>query len=360
MSRIFLFTTMLALLSCALYAQPDVFTTKDQLIAGDSGIQLSIRRIISTPASANTSPKPTPPVILLLHGGGTGSTASFDLPGANGSLALPGANGSFARELAARGFIVYLMNVRGWENSTAPKYDPADTSLVAGSCQEAARDIDAVIRHIRKAESPGTKIHLFGWATGGHWAAYYASHYPDAHLASLILLNTLYSVKGPWSLNSSFADPQDSTRYNTQLSLYRVSNREAIVASRRNAVPIAGKAQYFDSAALQAYALRAISFQPDQVLRVPGGYRRESFNMAQGRSYWDAAKIRVPVLIVRSQYDFWSRPADATTLYHDLVHAPKKKLVQLPQATHFVFLDKPEKGRRQLENAIEDFTSSTK
>jgi hypothetical protein len=33
------------------------------------------------------------------------------------------------------------MNVRGWENSTAPNYNTADTSLVAGSCQEAAADI---------------------------------------------------------------------------------------------------------------------------------------------------------------------------------------------------------------------------
>lgn len=51
-----------------------------------------------------------------------GGTTPFD-------LAVP--HGSFARDLARKGFIVYLMNVRGWEGSTAPVYDESDTSLTA-------------------------------------------------------------------------------------------------------------------------------------------------------------------------------------------------------------------------------------
>jgi pimeloyl-ACP methyl ester carboxylesterase len=96
-----------------------------------------------------------------------------------------------------------------------------DTSFTAGSCEEAATDIDAVIDHILQTEHI-PKVNLFGWATGGHWAAYYTTLHND-EVDHLIVLNTLYGVNGPWSLTKDFADPTDSNRYNTQIPLYRES-----------------------------------------------------------------------------------------------------------------------------------------
>ncbi|HEV2480273.1 MAG TPA: hypothetical protein VGS79_11435 [Puia sp.] len=76
---------------------------------------------------------------------------------------------------------------------------------------------------------------------------------------------------------------------------------------------------------------------------------------AHGYQYWNAAAIKRPTLIIRSQYDFWSRPIDVTTFYNDLTNAPRRDTLTLPNATHFVFLDRPDHGREALLSAIDTF-----
>jgi pimeloyl-ACP methyl ester carboxylesterase len=283
--------------------------------------------------------------ILLIHGGGPGDIASFDFNWNE--------NSPFATDLAEMGFTVYLMDVRGWEGSTAPAYSLTDTAVTAGSCQEAARDIDTVVDYIRKTEHKD-RVNLFGWATGGHWASYFTTLHNDK-VDNLIVLNTLYGVKAPWALSSAFADPADSNRYNNHLPVYRESNQQALIDARLNAVPFPDKNDWIDTSGLRKYAGTVTMWSKDHILRVPGGYRKESFYMAQGHQYWNARDITRPVLILRSQYDFWSRPIDATTFYHDLSNSPRKSSMELKEATHFVFLDRPAKGRDQLLNAIDRF-----
>jgi pimeloyl-ACP methyl ester carboxylesterase len=58
---------------------------------------------------------------------------------------------------------------------------------------------------------------------------------------------------------------------------------------------------------------------------------------------WDASFIYVPTLVLASERDFWSRPANREKMVHDLVHA-SVRVVVIPNATHFVHLDKPEHG----------------
>jgi pimeloyl-ACP methyl ester carboxylesterase len=54
---------------------------------------------------------------------------------------------------------------------------------------------------------------------------------------------------------------------------------------------------------------------------------------------WDASFVYVPTLVLASERDFWSRPADRDKIAHDLVHA-SVRVVVIPNATHFVHLDK--------------------
>jgi pimeloyl-ACP methyl ester carboxylesterase len=159
------------------YPITDIYTIKEP-----NGLTLAIRRV----GAFRTHPEAR--AILLVHGAGPGGVASFDF-----------GPGSFADSLVAKGFIVYLMNIRGWEESSAPLYNENDTSLTAGSCVEAAEDIDAVVDHIRKKEHL-PRVSLFGWATGGHWAAYYTTLHNDK-VDHLVVLNTLYGVNAPWSGN---------------------------------------------------------------------------------------------------------------------------------------------------------------
>ena len=167
--------------------------------------------IVQTTRMVCEHTRPESRTILLIHGGGPGDRASFDFYWND--------NSPFATDLAEMGFTVYLMDVRGWEGSTAPAYSLTDTAVTAGSCQEAAQDIDAVVDYIRKWEQID-RVNLFGWATGGHWASYFTTLHNDK-VDNLIVLNTLYGVKAPWALSGAFADPADSNRYNNHLPVYR-------------------------------------------------------------------------------------------------------------------------------------------
>jgi hypothetical protein len=59
----------------------------------------------------------------------------------------------------------------------------------------------------------------------------------------------------------------------------------------------------------------------------------------------------------RSENDFWSRTADADTLANHLLNAKQVRVLTLPKATHFVHLDRAERGRATLISPILDFLS---
>jgi pimeloyl-ACP methyl ester carboxylesterase len=74
--------------------------------------------------------------------------------------------------------------------------------------------------------------------------------------------------------------------------------------------------------------------------------------MSNGEKLWDARKIKPPTLLVRGELDFWSRPIDVETLQTELLNARELQTLILPQGTHFIFLDKPERGRAQMIAAM--------
>jgi alpha-beta hydrolase superfamily lysophospholipase len=55
---------------------------------------------------------------------------------------------------------------------------------------------------------------------------------------------------------------------------------------------------------------------------------------------WHAANIYAPTLLIAGAFDTWSFPEDREGLMRDLVHAPVKKSVLIPDATHFVLFEK--------------------
>jgi pimeloyl-ACP methyl ester carboxylesterase len=310
----------------------------DYVIASDPGVRIAIREV----ATRKRSRKPP---ILLLHGGGAGGIASFDLPVAGGS---------FAEDLAKAGLHVFIMDARGWENSTRPDYDTTKRWVIAASSAEVSRDIDAVVDFIRD-RTGRKKVALFGWATGGSWMGYYSCIYPYK-TASLIMLNSLYNVKAPWIFTKLFRNPSDTSQFNyASTHVLRRATAAQLIENWNNYIPVADKTQWYDTAVVRAYARTAVSFNEDSILEVPGGYRAESFYTAQGKGMWHAKDISVPVLAIRGAYDTWSRPEDLTALQEKLVNSPRKQFVTLPEGTHMVLLDKPAKGRTQLINDIVAF-----
>ncbi len=311
-------------------------TRQDAMIASDPGVRIFVREVKARKRSRK-------PPILLVHGGGPGGLASFDLP-------VPG--GSLAQDLAQEGMDVYIMDARGWEKSTRPDYDTTRRWIIAGSSREVSHDIDAVVDYI--IERSGKKqVCLFGWSTGAQWIGYYACMYPDK-ISSLILLNSLYGVNAPWMYTNMYRSWMDTTQFDyTTISSMRRATKASLLASWK-------KDSFYDPTIAKAYAETAVGFYPDSLLEVPGGYRVEAFYTAQGKGLWHARDIRVPILCIRAERDTWSRPEDMKALEEHLVNAPKKKFVVLPEATHHVFLSRPEEGRAQLISEIVAFNVKRK
>ena len=81
---------------------------------------------------------------------------------------------------------------------------------------------------------------------------------------------------------------------------------------------------------------------------MPSGFLAESCGLAAGQRSWNAADIIIPALVVRGGRDFWSRPEDMAALESELGSRAQSRFVTIPDATHYLLLDRPERGRRQF------------
>lgn len=328
-----------------------VVTRSDHFVESDPGIRIYVREVIDPEAT-----DPCRPPILLLHGARVPGVASFDLP-------VPG--GSLAADLAQAGHAVYVMDPRGYGQSTRPpemSRPPGDSPPLVRS-PEVVRDVAAVVDWIRVRRGV-ERVALLGWATGGHWAGYYATLHPE-RVSHLILYNTLYGGSAEHDSigrGSSLEDPQHTGRFNVKaMGGYRFSTAESLFGSWDDSIPMADKSEWRDPELVRAYAEAALESDPTSRERTPPSFRaptgalEDSFYLATGRQLWDASLVRAPTLIIASELDFWSRPADRVALEQHLVHTPRVRSVVLPQATHYVHLDRPERGRDRFLREVLDF-----
>jgi pimeloyl-ACP methyl ester carboxylesterase len=314
----------------------------DFFVTSDPGVRLFVREV-SVPHGGTHLP------LMLIHGARIPGIASFDLPVAGGSL---------AADLAVRGFDVYVLDVRGYGRSTRPAAmdGPPNAHAPLVRSNEAVRDIGAAVDWIGHREHV-TDVALFGWAAGAQWAGYYASLYPEK-VSALILLNALYRGDTAQPLVGHGSDLEDAAhpgRYNERgCGAYRWNTADSLTRGWERNIPIADKDQWRDPAVAQAVVEQSLASDPESrsqhlaAFRSPCGALEDSFYLATGHELWDATLITAPTLILVSERDFWSRPVDRENLVSDLVHAKRVKLVILPNATHFVHLDRPERGRNQL------------
>jgi len=313
-------------------------------VVSDPGVEIFVREIVFEAAVlSDVAP------IILIHGARVPGLASFDLPVAGGSLAV---------DLAARGFRVFVMDARGYGRSTRPSEMTADPkeSLPLVRSHEVARDIDAVVQVVA-TRTGRDNVALLGWATGGQWAGFYASLHPE-RVGKLVLLNALYGgIDGHALLGhgTDAEDPRHPGRFNAALfGGYRLNTAAALLAGWDRSIPVADKSAWRDQEVADAYVREALASDPaattnePPAFRAPSGAMEDSYYLATGRQLWDAASITAHVLVVRGEFDFWSRPADVEHLESQLVRAGSVRTLTLANATHFLHLDRSERGRDAL------------
>lgn len=321
---------------------------RDHFVDLISGERLFIREVRrpGAPAGINSA-------VLLIHGARVPGIASFDLPVASGSL---------AADLAAAGHLVYILDLRGYGASSRPAaMDQApNASAPLMRTGDAVADIAAAVDAITEW-SGDQRVSVLGWATGGHWAGAYAAKHPET-VDRLVLYNTLYggsSEHKTLGRGSPLDDPGRPGTFNAAaFGGYRLNTCGSLFTAWDNSIPAADKTTWRHERVAKAYADTALASdttagtrQPPS-FRSPSGAMADSFELALDRRQWSAAALAMPVLVIRSERDFWSRPQDAQAI---AAEAPQAKLVTLAGATHFVHLDRDEAGRGAFLTAVTQF-----
>jgi pimeloyl-ACP methyl ester carboxylesterase len=352
MRRLFiaLFTVITAATATVEPSRDGDFVRTNFHVTSEPGVRIAVREV--RPARADASRPP----ILLLHGARVPGVASFDLPVAGGSL---------AADLAQSGHRVYIMDARGYGDSTRPPAlsEPPELNAPAVRSSDVVRDIGAVVDSLTR-RTRADQVALLGWATGGHWLGQYAATHPS-RVSHLVLYNTLY---GPLDGHSTLGrgsdneDPRNPGRFNAdQYGAYRLSTAASLLPSWDNSIPVEDKTQWRDPAVVASYQNTALASDPTSGTRSPASFRapsgamEDSFYLATGRQLWDASLVTARTLILRSEYDFWSRPGDMALLQEHLVHARATRSVELTGATHYAHLDRAERGRGQFLQEVRDF-----
>lgn len=341
MQHLFSFTLYLLLSSPMLvFGQSSIFTKQDFFVRLNTSDSIALREIRHPGSRTDT------PAILLVHGGGANGLTCFDLDWRGNS---------FAEDLAEQGkCVVFVVDVRGWGKSSRPQAmnDAPDKHLPLVPVQDAAADIARAIRTIAE-HTTRNDLQLFGWASGGTWCAYALAQDTtlQAMVGSLVLVNTMYGVKGAWELRNS-PSPEGA---------YRLVDAASFVRRWNATIPSLNKSEWREDEIEQAYSQAAVAADPTNTQRVPPtarvpvAYWHEHVRMSEGNKLWDARQIKVATLLVRGGLDFWSRPLDVETMQNEFVNAKELQTLILPQGTHFLFLDKPERGKAQMLEAMQIF-----
>ncbi len=304
------------------------------MVPSDPGIQLYMRE--KHPAGATGFG--TGRTLLFVHGATYPAETSFDLPVGGASM---------MDMLAARGWDVWLVDVRGYSRSTRPAAmdGPPGEGTPVASTAEAARDVAAAVAFIQTRQGVG-KINLMGWSWGTSIMGLYTTTHND-QVARLVLY-------APQWLSTSRTPPGAPP-----LGAYRTVTRDATLARWLMGVPEDKKATLIPPGWFDQWADATFATDPKGAAQTPPVLRAPNGTAQDSRDYWLAGKplyqpsdIRVPTLLIHAEWDADLPTYQTAAYFEQLTNAPYKRWVQLGEGTHTVML---EKNRMQFIHAVTAF-----
>ena len=317
-------------------SQQQLVTEEMMVKSPDPGIEIYVRN--KRPAGM-TSFRPER-TVLFVHGATYPAHAAFDLK-------LDGQ--SWMDYIAARGYDVYLLDVRGYGKSTRPKEmadDPKNNApIVRGDT--AVKDIGTVVDFIL-ARRNIPRVNLLGWSWGTTLMATYTTQNPSK--VERLALYAPSWIRQTASLVQTGPGP---------LGAYRTVKRDQALGRWLTGVPEDKKAALIPAGWFDAWADATWASDPDgakqnpPVIRAPNGVMQDGAEFhGAGKPYYDPAKITVPTLLVLGEWDRDTPPYMAQTLFPLLVNAPGKRFVMLAEGTHTIMM---EKNRLELFKAVQGF-----
>lgn len=325
-------------LTAAIDANASNLTTEDFMVpASDPGIEIFVRN--KRPADqAAFAPART---VLFVHGATYPAHTAFDFK-------IDGL--SWMDYIAARGYDVYLLDLRGYGKSTRPKEmaEPPQNNPPIVRTDTAVKDIATAVDFILKRRNI-SRLVLLGWSWGTFSSPAYAIANPGK-VERLVLYAPIWvGMTGRLAVAAA----------GERLPCYRAVTREDARVRWYRGVAEDDKAALIADGVFDAWADATFATDPEgskqnpPVIRAPNGVMQDCAEYWwSGKAYYDPAKITVPVLLVTAAWDSDVPPTMARTLFPLLVNAPGKRLVELSQGTHNVLM---EKNRFELFEAVQQF-----
>jgi len=313
---------------CVMPASAAVMSEVLHTEAHREGLQLGIRHKKAA-VKADTDP------VLFVHGSSFPSALAFDLQ-------MEG--GSWMDLLAGQGFDVYALDFPGYGLSDRYPEMRSGTQPV-GQAREAADDVGRAVDLILRTTGK-RRVILIGHSWGGSVAARYAGLHPEK-VSKLVLFAAITPRSGnvpPDPVASAYEELTPEQRIAGMNGLAPQNDRPQLapeVFSRWGAEWLAS-----DQAGVNGGKTR---------VRFPSGPSQDIAELSQGRSYYDPAAIRAPVLLIRGEWDTWPNHDDYSALLGKLRNAAAKKYHVVPKGTHVAHL---EHARHQLYAEVLRFVTS--
>jgi pimeloyl-ACP methyl ester carboxylesterase len=313
-------------------AQSSVVVEDYMIESGDPGIRLFVRNKHPRGMNQYRSEK----TVLYVHGATQAASSTFDLKIDQES---------WMDYIAARGYDVYLLDLRGYGRSTRPPEfaKPADENPAVVRTDVAVRDVAAAVDSILQRRRL-TALDLIGWS----WGTVLMGRYANEHKEKVHRL-VLYAPI--WLHEPASAPPT--------LGAYRTWTMDDARKTLQTGAPESRKSELLAPDVFAAWSAAEIATDPDgarlspPVIRTPNGiYADDRDYWTAGRPLWEPQEIAAPTLVVVGEWDGVTPPARAQAVFSKLVNAPQRRLVQIGEATHFVLL---EKNRLQLYREVQTF-----
>jgi pimeloyl-ACP methyl ester carboxylesterase len=246
---------------------PRLEATDTLIPSGDAGIQLFVR-------NKHPSGKETPPdkILLFVHGATYPAETAFDLP-------IEGV--SMMDLIAARGYDVYLVDVRGYGRSTRPAEmsQPPEANKPIVSTEVAAHDLGAAVDYILRKRKV-SKINVMGWSWGTSIAGLYTSEHNDK-------VNRLVLYAPQWIRNEP---PAPAAANAPPLGAYRLVSKESAKARWLKGVAEDKRADLIPPGVFDAWANATWATDPESSRQNPPMLRAPNGVMEDGMKYWSAGK----------------------------------------------------------------------
>jgi pimeloyl-ACP methyl ester carboxylesterase len=276
-------------------------------------------------------------VLLYVHGATYPATTAFD-------LALDGM--SWMEYIAAHGWDVYMVDLRGYGRSTRPAEmeQPAQDNPPIVTTEVAIRDVGSAVDYILKRRNVA-KVTLLGWSWGTSIMAAYTAANNDK-VNKLVLYAPLWLRSTPGLIGGD-----------GPLGAYRTVTKENAKKRWLTGVPEDKQAEVIPAGWFDIWAKATWETDPKSTvsgdLRAPNGVIQDvRAYWASGKRYYDPADIRVPTLLIKGEWDQDTPAYMAQALFPLLKNAPVKRYVEIGEGTHTVIM---EKNRMQLFREVQLF-----